>query len=179
MAVLANLTPLDAGLPDVLRSAGFLFFAFAGYARIATLGEEVVDPEVTIPRAITRALTFVLVVYAIVGVTAVASTPIDVLAGSDAPLKAVVDGSPMGALAPVVDRCRDRLARCAAQPDPRCRPHGAGDGAPQRVARRRWRMSTGAAVIPCEPSWQSSPSCSCWSSRSSCTRRSGCRASPC
>ena len=98
---LANLTPLDAGLPDVLRSAGFLFFAFAGYARIATLGEEVVDPEVTIPRAITRALTFVLVVYAIVGVTAVASTPIDVLAGSDAPLKAVVDGSPMGA-APVV-----------------------------------------------------------------------------
>jgi APA family basic amino acid/polyamine antiporter len=100
---LANLTPLDAGLPDILRSAGFLFFAFAGYARIATLGEEVVDPAVTIPRAITRALTFVLVVYAIVGVTAVASTPIDVLAGSDAPLKAVVDGSPMDALAPVVE----------------------------------------------------------------------------
>ena len=41
---LHNLTPLDAGLPDILRSAGFLFFAFAGYARIATLGEEVVDP---------------------------------------------------------------------------------------------------------------------------------------
>ena len=100
---LANLTPLDAGVPDILRSAGFLFFAFAGYARIATLGEEVVDPEVTIPKAITRALTFVLLIYAIVGITAVASTPIDVLAASDAPLKAVVDDSPMDALAPVVE----------------------------------------------------------------------------
>ncbi len=99
---LANLTPLDAGLPDILRAAGFLFFAFAGYARIATLGEEVVEPAVTIPKAITRALSFVLIVYALVGVTAVASTPIEVLAGSDAPLKTVVDGSPMSALGPVV-----------------------------------------------------------------------------
>ena len=132
---LHNLAPLDAGLPDILRSAGFLFFAFAGYARIATLGEEVVDPRVTIPKAITRALTFVLVVYAIVGITVVASTPIDVLAASDAPLKAVVDGSPMDALGACRgDRRRDRLARCVAQPDPRCRPHGAGDGAPRRTA---------------------------------------------
>ena len=40
-----SLTPSDAGLADILRSAGFLFFAFAGYARIATLGEEVVDVD--------------------------------------------------------------------------------------------------------------------------------------
>jgi APA family basic amino acid/polyamine antiporter len=100
---LDNLRPLDAGLPDILRSAGFLFFAFAGYARIATLGEEVVEPAVTIPKAITRALTFVLLVYAVVGVTAVASVPIAVLAGSDAPLKEVVEGSPMSALGPVVE----------------------------------------------------------------------------
>ena len=100
---LANLTPLDAGLPAILRSAGFLFFAFAGYARIATLGEEVVEPAVTIPKAITRALTFVLCVYAVVGITAVASTPVEVLAASDAPLKDVVEGSPMSALGPVVE----------------------------------------------------------------------------
>jgi APA family basic amino acid/polyamine antiporter len=99
---LDNLQPPDAGLAEILRSAGYLFFAFAGYARIATLGEEVVEPQVTIPKAITRALTFVLAVYAIVGITAVASTPIDVLAGSDAPLKDVVDRSPLDALAPVV-----------------------------------------------------------------------------
>ena len=40
----------------VLQSAGLLFFAFAGYARIATLGEEVRDPARTIPRAISVAL---------------------------------------------------------------------------------------------------------------------------
>ena len=40
----------------VLRSAGLIFFAFAGYARIATLGEEVRDPARTIPRAIPRAV---------------------------------------------------------------------------------------------------------------------------
>ena len=39
-----RLTPIDASVLGVLRSAGFLFFAFAGYARIATLGEEVRDP---------------------------------------------------------------------------------------------------------------------------------------
>ena len=40
----------------VLQAAGLLFFAFAGYARIATLGEEVRDPARTIPRAIPIAL---------------------------------------------------------------------------------------------------------------------------
>ena len=45
-----------AAFAGVLQSAGLLFFAFAGYARIATLGEEVRDPERTIPKAIPRAL---------------------------------------------------------------------------------------------------------------------------
>ena len=40
----------------MLQAAGLLFFAFAGYARIATLGEEVRDPARTIPRAIPIAL---------------------------------------------------------------------------------------------------------------------------
>nr|WP_308190182.1 amino acid permease [Amycolatopsis sp. GM8] len=47
----------------VLQSAGLLFFAFAGYARVATLGEEVRDPARTIPRAIPIALGLTLVVY--------------------------------------------------------------------------------------------------------------------
>ena len=46
----------DESLLGALQAAGFLFFAFAGYARIATLGEEVRDPERTIPRAIPLAL---------------------------------------------------------------------------------------------------------------------------
>ena len=47
---------LPGGFYGILQSAGLLFFAFAGYARIATLGEEVRDPERTIPRAIPLAL---------------------------------------------------------------------------------------------------------------------------
>ncbi|WP_032795392.1 APC family permease, partial [Streptomyces sp. HCCB10043] len=42
----------DATVAGVLQAAGLLFFAFAGYARIATLGEEARDPARTIPRAI-------------------------------------------------------------------------------------------------------------------------------
>ena len=40
---------LADGWYGVLQSAGLLFFAFAGYARIATMGEEVRDPERVIP----------------------------------------------------------------------------------------------------------------------------------
>lgn len=40
------------GALGVLPAAGLLFFAFAGYARVATMAEEVRDPQRTIPRAI-------------------------------------------------------------------------------------------------------------------------------
>jgi APA family basic amino acid/polyamine antiporter len=75
----------------VLQSAGFLFFAFAGYARIATMGEEVVDPARTIPRAITTALTITLVVYALVAVSALHALGPAGLASATAPLSAVAD----------------------------------------------------------------------------------------
>ncbi|MCK9896754.1 APC family permease [Frankia sp. AgB32] len=60
----------DATPGGVLRAAGLLFFAFAGYARIATLGEEVRDPARIIPRAIPTALTITLIVYTAVAVAA-------------------------------------------------------------------------------------------------------------
>ncbi|MGW6464505.1 APC family permease, partial [Streptomyces rubiginosohelvolus] len=53
----------DTTFGGVLQAAGLLFFAFAGYARIATLGEEVRDPSRTIPRAIPIALGITLFVY--------------------------------------------------------------------------------------------------------------------
>jgi APA family basic amino acid/polyamine antiporter len=62
----------DATVTGVLQAAGLLFFAFAGYARIATLGDEVRDPRTTIPRAIPLALGITLVVYAAVAVAALA-----------------------------------------------------------------------------------------------------------
>jgi APA family basic amino acid/polyamine antiporter len=70
----------------VLQSAGLLFFAFAGYARIATLGEEVRDPARTIPRAILTALAITLAVYAAVAVAALTELGPTRLAASATPL---------------------------------------------------------------------------------------------
>ena len=60
----------DVSVGGVLQAAGLLFFAFAGYARIATLGEEVRDPARTIPRSIPIALRITLVIYAVVALAA-------------------------------------------------------------------------------------------------------------
>jgi APA family basic amino acid/polyamine antiporter len=73
----------------VLQGAGLLFFAFAGYARIATLGEEVRDPARTIPRAIPIALTITLVLYAAVAVTLLGTLGPARLAAATAPLAEV------------------------------------------------------------------------------------------
>src|SRR5690606_23094235 len=62
---------LSHGWYGILQAAGLLFFAFAGYARIATLGEEVREPR-TIPRAILLALGIAAVIYAGIGVSLLA-----------------------------------------------------------------------------------------------------------
>lgn len=80
----------------VLQSAGLLFFAFAGYARIATMGEEVRDPKRTIPRAIQLALGLTIIVYAIIAVTLLATLGPDGMAESNAPLASAVDESGLG-----------------------------------------------------------------------------------
>ncbi|KIF02305.1 transporter, partial [Streptomyces sp. RSD-27] len=76
----------DWGIAGLLQGAGLLFFAFAGYARITTLGEEVRDPRRTIPRAVPLALGIALLVYAAVAVAALSVLGADGLAGSSAPL---------------------------------------------------------------------------------------------
>ncbi len=74
------------GLYGVLQSAGLLFFAFAGYARIATLGEEVRDPARVIPRAIVLALAGAVVVYAVVAVAVLSVLGASGTAASAAPV---------------------------------------------------------------------------------------------
>lgn len=86
----------------VLQAAGLLFFAFAGYARIATLGEEVRDPARTIPRAVALALGIVVVVYATVAVTVLAVLGGDGVAGTPVPIVAAVDASSWDWAGPVV-----------------------------------------------------------------------------
>lgn len=86
----------------ILQSAGLLFFAFAGYARIATMGEEVKEPRRTIPRAIVTALALVLVVYALVAVTVLLVLGPDRLATATAPLVEVVTVADAHWAAPIV-----------------------------------------------------------------------------
>jgi len=87
------------GWYGVLQAAGLLFFAFAGYARIATLGEEVRDPSRTIPRAILGAFVGALIVYLVLAIVTLRVVGAD---GSAAPLADVVAASGWGWGGPIV-----------------------------------------------------------------------------
>ncbi|MFC5952386.1 APC family permease [Pseudonocardia lutea] len=87
---LAGLAEGAGGVYGVLQAAGLLFFAFAGYARVATLGEEVRDPARTIPRAITLALAGAVAVYAAVGAVLLLVLGPSRLSSSTAPLAEVL-----------------------------------------------------------------------------------------
>jgi basic amino acid/polyamine antiporter, APA family len=86
----------------VLQSAGLLFFAFAGYARIATMAEEIRNPARAIPRAIIVALGIAVVVYLVVGVAVLLAVGPERLARSAAPLAEALRAAGVGSLVPVV-----------------------------------------------------------------------------
>jgi basic amino acid/polyamine antiporter, APA family len=103
---LALTGPVDghppSGLHGVLQAGGLFFFAFAGYARITTLGEEVRDPARTIPRAVALALVGALALYLAVAAAALAATGPAALAASPAPLATAVRAASAGWAVPVV-----------------------------------------------------------------------------
>lgn len=86
----------------VAQAAGLMFFAFAGYARIATLGEEVRDPRRTIPRAILGALVATAAIYAALAAVLVRTLGADGLAGSAVPIADLTALSGWGWAVPVV-----------------------------------------------------------------------------
>ncbi|MDX3852793.1 APC family permease [Streptomyces sp. AK02-01A] len=92
----------DATVGGVLQAAGLLFFAFAGYARIATLGEEVRDPARAIPRAIPIALGITLAVYALVATAVLTVLGSGGLADATAPLPDAARAAGADWLSPVV-----------------------------------------------------------------------------
>ena len=92
----------DISAAGVLEAAGLLFFAFAGYARIATLGEEVRDPARTIPRAIPIALTIALMVYGVVAIAVLTQLGSETLASTSAPLADAVAAAGFSGLEPMV-----------------------------------------------------------------------------
>ncbi|WP_405670960.1 APC family permease [Streptomyces sp. NBC_01530] len=93
---------ISGGVGGVLQAAGLLFFAFAGYARIATLGEEVRDPARTIPRAIPVALGIALAVYVCVAVAVLSLLGAEGLGRAGAPLADAVRVAGVPGLVPVV-----------------------------------------------------------------------------
>lgn len=90
------------GVFGVVSAAGLVFFAFAGYARIATLGEEVRDPSRTLSRAIALALGIALVTYLLVAAALLVGLGPDRLALEASPLVALVDAGQAPALGVLV-----------------------------------------------------------------------------
>lgn len=101
-ARLPSMSAPTASLPDasaigVLAATGILFVAFAGYARITVLGEEVRHPRRTIPRAMIASFAIVIATYAVLGVVVLASVSAGI-ALTAAPLEAIADAVSSSAL---------------------------------------------------------------------------------
>ncbi|GGG05948.1 APC family permease [Pontibacter amylolyticus] len=77
------------GMAGIAEAAALLFFAFTGYARIATLAEEVREPHKTIPRAVIITIVSAIVLYAAVSLVAVGVIGTERMADSRSPLQVV------------------------------------------------------------------------------------------
>jgi basic amino acid/polyamine antiporter, APA family len=98
-----NLRPFaPMGWRGTLESAAILFFAYTGYARIATLAEEVRDPRRTIPRATMITIGGAVVLYFAVAITAVGAVGAGTLAATPAPLQVAAIAFPFPWIAVVV-----------------------------------------------------------------------------
>lgn len=80
----APATPV--GPSGVLTGAALFFFAYTGFARVTLLGEEIVNPNETIPRSIYLALGISVLIYLLVGIVALGLVPSSVLAQNGSPL---------------------------------------------------------------------------------------------
>ncbi len=75
-----------SGPVGILQGAGFIFFAYLGYGRVATLAEEVKNPERNLPLAILIALAVSVVVYVLTALAAAGLQDYRVLAQSSSPI---------------------------------------------------------------------------------------------
>jgi APA family basic amino acid/polyamine antiporter len=100
---LSNMRPFaPAGWRGTLEAAALLFFAYTGYARIATLAEEVRDPSRIIPRAIVFTMAGAVLLYLGVATVALGAIGADALAATRAPLRAAAEAFAPAWTAPVV-----------------------------------------------------------------------------
>ncbi|WP_421742748.1 APC family permease [Cellulomonas sp.] len=69
----ADFAPM--GITGITAAAGTIFFTFIGLDAISTAGDEVRDPQKTMPRAILGALAIVTTIYVLVAVSALGTQP--------------------------------------------------------------------------------------------------------
>ena len=78
------------GMAGVTAAAATVFFSFIGLDTVATAGEEVRNPTVTVPLAIISALVIVTVFYLLVAVAALGAQPASQFAGQEAGLAVIL-----------------------------------------------------------------------------------------
>lgn len=107
-----NLTPFFLTEDPAIATRGFLeacallFVAYTGYGRITTMGEEVVEPRTTIPRAIILTLAVSSLLYVCVAVVSIGSVGANAMAaataGQMAPLEVIARRFDIPGIAPFV-----------------------------------------------------------------------------
>ncbi len=79
------------GVAGISVAAGTIFFSYIGLDAVSTAGDEVKDPQKTMPRAIIAALLIVTTVYLVVALTALGTQPWQDFAGQEAGLAVILD----------------------------------------------------------------------------------------
>jgi amino acid transporter len=79
------------GVGGISAAAGTIFFSYIGLDAVSTAGDEVKNPQKTMPRAIIAALVTVTTVYVVVTVAALGAQPWQDFAGEEAGLATILD----------------------------------------------------------------------------------------
>jgi basic amino acid/polyamine antiporter, APA family len=96
----ANFEPLAPfGIGGILAGAATIFFAFAGFARVAVIADEIKEPEKNVPTATLVSIVISTLIYIAVAVAAVGVAGYEKLANSGSPLADAMssEGLPFGA----------------------------------------------------------------------------------
>lgn len=84
--------PLSGSLWLSIALGAFLaFYAFIGFEDMVNVAEEVKNPSRNLPLSILLALSIATLLYMLVALVSVLALPLDLLAGSDAPLASIIE----------------------------------------------------------------------------------------
>ena len=93
----ANMRPfLPFGFRGVWAGAATIFFAYAGFARVAIVADEIEDPRKNVPRATLISIVISTIIYFLVAVAAVGGAGPRLLANSGSPLADAIGSMGLG-----------------------------------------------------------------------------------